>query len=108
MNPFFAIEGQRFVPNPYMLVHVAAHRARLLKRGHDPRVELSSITPPAMALEEIATGGFEGDELIALLQPPPAAEPRPDQSLPYGEFELLDGLTRSAAAEPPSRHGGGT
>jgi DNA-directed RNA polymerase omega subunit len=104
MNQFLAIESQRFVPNPFVLVHVAASRARQLKRGHEPQVELSSTTPPAMALEEIAKGAFGGDELVALLQAPPAAEPHPDQALPYGELELLDGLTR-LAAEPPSRDG---
>jgi DNA-directed RNA polymerase subunit K/omega len=104
MDQFLAIEAQHHVPNPFALVHITANRACQLRSGHQPRVVLSSITSSAMALEEIANGAFGVDELIALLDSRPTVEPRPDQALPYGELELLDGLTRSAAAEPPSRN----
>ncbi len=44
------------VDNKYALVIAVAKRARQLKEGHLPMVDIASNNPVTMALEEIAAG----------------------------------------------------
>lgn len=88
MDHVFTVECQRFVPNPYALVHVAAARARALRRGAPPRREIDVRSPGYAALSEIAAGAFTSDELTTLLAPPLELEDRPD-AIGVTESELL-------------------
>jgi DNA-directed RNA polymerase subunit omega len=74
MEHLFTVECQPFVPNPYALVHVAAARARALRRGVPPRLKLESQSPGCIALREIAAGAFTSEELLNL----PVAQPDMD------------------------------
>lgn len=53
------------VDNKYALVIIASKRARQLKDGALPMVDIDSANPVSIALEEIATGKVRFDE------PPP-------------------------------------
>jgi DNA-directed RNA polymerase subunit omega len=88
MDHVFTVECQRFVPNPYTLVHVAAARARALRRGAPPRLETEGHSLGYAALREIAAGAFTSDELSTLLLPSPELEDRPD-AIEATESELL-------------------
>jgi DNA-directed RNA polymerase subunit omega len=92
MDHVFTVECQRFVPNPYALVHVAAARARALSRGAPTRLEIEGRSHGYAALREIAAGAFTSDELTTLLVPPPELEDRPD-SIEATESELLSSGT---------------
>ncbi|MGQ0548874.1 MAG: DNA-directed RNA polymerase subunit omega [Armatimonadota bacterium] len=50
------------VNNKYALVIVAAKRARQIKDGVLPLVDIDSTNPVSVALEEIATGKVRVDE----------------------------------------------
>ncbi len=50
------------VESKYALVLVAAKRARQLKEGVLPLVDIDSTNPVSIALEEIATGKVRVDE----------------------------------------------
>ncbi len=54
------------IPNKYALVIVAAKRARQIKEGMLPLVDIDSANPVTIALEEIATGKIRHED------PPPA------------------------------------
>ncbi|MDR5684057.1 MAG: DNA-directed RNA polymerase subunit omega [Armatimonadota bacterium] len=47
------------IPNKYLLVMVAARRARELRSGQLPLVDVDSQNPVTIALEEIAAGRVE-------------------------------------------------
>jgi DNA-directed RNA polymerase subunit K/omega len=74
MEPVFAIERARYVPNPFALVHVASARTRQLNRGAEPRVNTNCTARAELALCEIAAGAFADEELLSLL---PAGRERP-------------------------------
>lgn len=100
MEHVFASDCHRVVPNPFVLVHVAARRARQLKRGAVARNGLKSGSMALLALSEIAAGAFAGDELHALMapQPAPASEDTPAiEGMINDETALLGGMTVSAA-----------
>ena len=50
------------VDNKYALVIIAAKRARQIKEGMLPLVDIDSINPVTIALEEIATGKIRYEE----------------------------------------------
>ncbi len=50
------------VESKYALVMVAAKRARQLKDGALPLVDIDSTNPVSIALEEISTGKVHADE----------------------------------------------
>jgi DNA-directed RNA polymerase subunit omega len=50
------------VDNKYALVMAAAKRARQLKEGGLPLVDIDSTNPVSIALEEIATGKIRVEE----------------------------------------------
>ena len=50
------------VGNKYALVIIASKRARQLKDGSLPMVDIDSASPVSVALEEIATGKLRFDE----------------------------------------------
>lgn len=72
----FAIDCQPYVTNPFVLVHLAARRARVLRRGDQPRIAVRSSNSALMALEEIAGGAVAVDELLA---PPQLSGPGDNQ-----------------------------
>jgi DNA-directed RNA polymerase subunit omega len=47
------------VPNKYLMVMIAARRARELRSGQLPLVDVDSQNPVTIALEEIAAGRVE-------------------------------------------------
>jgi DNA-directed RNA polymerase subunit omega len=53
------------VDNKYALVIIASKRARQLKEGSLPMVDIDSANPVSVALEEVATGRVRFEE------PPP-------------------------------------
>lgn len=67
MEPVFTVDCARYVANPFVLVHVAAARARQLNRGATPRLNEKIASTAELALREIASGAFDEDELRALL-----------------------------------------
>lgn len=103
MDHVFTVECQRFVPNPYALVHVAAARARALRRGAPPRLEIEARSLGYAALREIAAGAFTSDELTTLLTPPQLEE-RPD-AIDVTESELLTSA-RAIASDRPAGFAG--
>lgn len=50
------------VDNKYALVIIASKRARQLKEGSLPMVDIDSANPVSVALEEIATGRVRFEE----------------------------------------------
>jgi len=50
------------VDNKYSLVVGVAKRARQLKEGHLPMVDIASTNPVTVALEEIATGKVRAEK----------------------------------------------
>jgi DNA-directed RNA polymerase subunit omega len=50
------------IPNKYALVIVVSKRARQLKDGALPMVDIDSASPVSVALEEIATGKVRCEE----------------------------------------------
>ena len=61
------------VGNRYAIVVAVAKRARQLKEGARPFVEIGSNNPTTIALHEIAAG------YVQILEAPPEEEPEPDQ-----------------------------
>lgn len=109
METVFAVDCQRFVPNPFTLVHVAAGRARQLSSGAEPRVTDVGHTSAATALMEIAAGTLSEDEIMAML--PWARRESPQGVVPnapgFDETELLEGMARSFAERPTYAGKGG-
>jgi len=103
MEHIFAVECLRHIPNPYDLVLSAAARARELRRGAEPRIPLDRRAAATAALSEIAAGAFTPAELTQLLLPKPPAgdDDSPEVATMPDEHALLEGLTASAAFEPP-------
>jgi DNA-directed RNA polymerase omega subunit len=99
MDHVFTVECQRFVPNPYALVHVAAARARVIGRGALPRLEIEEHSPGLAALREIAAGAFTSDELATMLAPPSELEDLPD-AIDVAEGELLARESMIALGRP--------
>jgi DNA-directed RNA polymerase subunit omega len=98
MEPVFAVECTRHVPNPFGLVHVAAARTRQLNRGAERRLNIPGISSKELALREIAAGMLTDKELLALL---PAAQQKPDGGVadPIDEAAFI-GRGGATAAEP--------
>jgi DNA-directed RNA polymerase subunit omega len=69
MEILYTVDCERFIPNRFELVLVAAARARAIARGAEPRVD-GEGTASRLALREIAAGRFNSDEIQALLAPP--------------------------------------
>jgi DNA-directed RNA polymerase subunit omega len=103
MQHVFAVECLRYVRNPYDLVLIAAARARALRRGAVPLTASNADSPAGIALDEIASGALTPEELGELLLPqnPVLDQDRPERVAQQDEHALLEGLTASAAFEPP-------
>jgi DNA-directed RNA polymerase omega subunit len=101
MEHVFASECRPLVPNQYVLVHVAARRARQLGHGAEPRVPVDGVrSTPLVALREIASHAFTDSEIEALIAPP--AQPAEDEPpmlerMSADETQLLDGMALDAA-----------
>lgn len=104
MNHVFAVDCQRQIPNPFVVVHLAARRARQLLRSDPPRVPTRSCAEHLIALEEIASGAVLVDELFAPLQLTRPDKDGPDKDHP-DETELLAGLQQHRPAEVPAYAG---
>lgn len=104
MEHVFAIDCQRHVSNPFVLVHLAARRARQLRQGDQPRIVVRSASPALMALEEIAGGAVQVDELFAPLQLPGPGDDQPDSGA-NDELELLAVMSQQPRGEVPSYAG---
>lgn len=104
MEHVFAIDCQPHVPNPFVVVHLAARRARQLRRGDQPRIAVRSTNSALMALEEIAGGAVGVDELFTPLQLSGSGDDQPDSSA-NDELKLLAGMSQQSRAEVPSYAG---
>lgn len=104
MEHVFAIDCQPHVPNPFVVVHLAARRARQLRRGDQPRLAVRSTNPALMAIEEIASGAVAVDELFTSLQLLGPDDDHPDSGA-NDELELLAGMSQQSRAEVPSYAG---
>ena len=104
MEHVFAIDCQTRVPNPFVVVHLAARRGRQLRRGDQPRLSVRSTNPALMAIEEIAGGAVAVDELFMPLQLSGPGDDQPDSSA-NDELELLAGMSQQSRAEVPSYAG---
>ena len=104
MEHVFAIDCQPRVPNPFVVVHLAARRARQLRRGDQPRLAVRSTNQTLMAIEEIAAGAVHVDELFAPLQLSKATEDVAENHM-SDEMELLAGMSQQSRAEVPSYAG---
>jgi DNA-directed RNA polymerase subunit omega len=104
MEHVFAIDCQPHVPNPFVVVHLAARRARQLRQGDQPRIAVRSTNPALMAIEEIAGGAVAVDELFT---PPQLSGPDDDHphSGANDELKLLAGMSQQPRAEVPSYAG---
>ena len=97
MEHVFAIDCQRHVPNPFLVVHLAARRARQLRRGDQPRIAVRSASDALMAIEEVAAGAVHVNELFSSLQISNAADDSAETSVP-DEMELRAGMGRDRSA----------
>jgi DNA-directed RNA polymerase subunit omega len=93
----FAVDCLRHVPNPFVVVHLAARRARQLRRGDQTRIAVRSTNSARMALQEIAAGAVRVDELFAPLQISNAAKDSAENRM-FDEMELLAGMSRDRSA----------
>ena len=76
MEPLFTVDCERFGPNRFARVHVAAARARHLKRGAKRRVPVGSASARSkLALREIAAGALAAQEIEGLLMSPAPRRP---------------------------------
>ena len=98
MEHVFSVECQRFVPNPFALVHVAAARARAIQRGAPPRLQIENDSLGPLALREIAAGAFASGELERLLGQRHDFDDLPD-TLDVTEGQLLTAAGGSFPAE---------
>lgn len=97
MGTIYTIDCERFIPNPYHLVHLAAARSRALSRGAEPRIEPHGEPPVLLALREIAEGAFTRDELPTLLGDHADDALASLASKAASEDELRDGMANSGA-----------
>ena len=104
MEHLFAVDCQRHIPNPFVVVHLASRRARQLRRGDRPRVATRSSTAHLMALEEIASGAVVVDELFEPLQLSGPADDQPDDET-LDENELLARMAARPRPEVPAYAG---
>lgn len=97
MGTIHTTDCQRFVPNPYHLVHLAAARSRALSQGAEPRIEPHGEPLVLLALREIAEGAFTRDELPTLLGRAGDDALDAPASEAASEDELRDGMANSGA-----------
>ncbi|SDR63514.1 DNA-directed RNA polymerase subunit omega [Rhizobiales bacterium GAS113] len=100
MNPLLPVDCNRFVPDRFALVHVAAARARALNRGTKPRLPAAAAPPCELALREIAAGTLTVEEIDQLLlEPLSPDDDDPAPARPTDQNELRDrGSERPSAS----------
>lgn len=100
MGTLYSVDCERFIPNRFHLVLVAAARAREIARGAVPRAEGEGSTG-MRALREIAAGRIEPDEIQALLTSPGRHQQELIAHEETDEDALREGMAQAIAQKTP-------
>lgn len=100
MDPHVVFDCRKVLPDTFALTLAAVARARALRHGAEPRLEIDSAGVGDLALKEIAAGVFSQDELSPFL---PGASERPSLPPPGSGAELCGRGSARADAAPASQ-----